>query len=193
LKIYTRTGDHGQTSLFGGARVAKNDARIEAYGTVDELSSHIGVARASLLSGATASQAVAGRAESPSLQIDPILRQVQSDLFEVGAHLASPGTSRFPGVEPLRIEELEQAIDAMERELEPLKSFILPAGSPAAAQLHVARTVCRRAERLVVALQDESEATLSTIAYLNRLSDYLFVAARFANRKAGMEDVPWKR
>jgi cob(I)alamin adenosyltransferase len=177
LKIYTRTGDHGQTSLFGGARVAKNDARIEAYGTVDELSSHIGVARAS----------------SVPADVESILHQVQVDLFEVGAHLASPGTSRFPGVEPRRIEELEQAIDAMERELEPLKSFILPAGSLPAAQLHVARTVCRRAERLVVALEDESPATLSTIAYLNRLSDYLFVAARFANRKAGVEDVPWKR
>ncbi|HEY0157115.1 MAG TPA: cob(I)yrinic acid a,c-diamide adenosyltransferase [Thermoanaerobaculia bacterium] len=175
MKIYTRTGDLGQTSLFGGARVAKNDARIEAYGTVDELSSHVGVARA-----------------SPVPQdVDAILRQVQSDLFEVGAHLASPGTSRFAGVEARRIEELELAIDAMERELEPLKSFILPAGSLAAAQLHVARTVCRRAERLVVALQDESEATRSTIAYLNRLSDYLFVAARFANREAGVEDVPW--
>jgi cob(I)alamin adenosyltransferase len=177
MKIYTRTGDHGQTSLFGGARVAKNDARIEAYGTVDELSSHIGVARASSLP-----------AES-----EAILHQVQVDLFEVGAHLASPGTSRFPGVEPQRIAELEEAIDAMERELEPLKSFILPAGALSAAQLHVARTVCRRAERLVVALGDESEATLSTIAYLNRLSDYLFVAARFANRRAGVEDVPWKR
>jgi cob(I)alamin adenosyltransferase len=177
LKIYTRTGDLGQTSLFGGARVAKNDARIEAYGTVDELSSHIGVARA---------------ANVPA-EVESLLQQVQSDLFEVGAHLASPGTSRFPGVEPRRIEELELAIDAMERELEPLKTFILPAGSLAAAQLHVARTVCRRAERLVVALQDESPATLSTIAYLNRLSDYLFVAARFANRKAGVGDVAWKR
>ena len=177
MKIYTRTGDHGQTSLFGGARVAKNDARIEAYGTVDELSSHIGVARASGV---------------PS-DVEPILQQVQADLFEVGAHLASPGTSRFPGVEPQRIEELEQAIDAMERELEPLKTFILPAGSLPAAQLHVARTVCRRAERLVVGLEDESPATLSTIAYLNRLSDYLFVAARYANRRAGVDDVPWKR
>jgi cob(I)alamin adenosyltransferase len=177
MKIYTRTGDHGQTSLFGGARVAKNDARIEAYGTVDELSSHIGVARASSL----------------PVESEAILHQVQVDLFEVGAHLASPGTSRFPGVEPQRIAELEDAIDAMEQELEPLKSFILPAGALAAAQLHVARTVCRRAERLVVALQDESDATLSTIAYLNRLSDYLFVAARFANKRAGVEDVPWRR
>jgi cob(I)alamin adenosyltransferase len=177
LKIYTRTGDHGQTSLFGGARVAKNDARIESYGTIDELSSHLGVSRA---------------ASIPS-ETDATLHQVQLDLFEIGAHLASPGTSRFPGVDTQRIEELEREIDRMETELEPLKTFILPAGSLAAAHLHVARTVCRRAERLVVALHDESPATLSTIAYLNRLSDYLFVAARFANKRAGIEDVPWTR
>jgi cob(I)alamin adenosyltransferase len=175
LKIYTRTGDLGQTSLFGGARVAKNDARIEAYGTVDELSSHIGVVRTMPV---------------PS-DVDAILHQVQLDLFEVGAHLASPGTSRFPGVDAARVEELERAIDAMERELAPLTTFILPGGSSSAAHLHVARTVCRRAERLVVALQDESPATVSTIVYLNRLSDYLFVAARFANRRAGVDDVPW--
>jgi len=177
VKIYTRTGDLGQTSLFGGARVAKSDPRIEAYGTVDELTSHIGVARTTPL---------------PS-DVDAILHQVQIDLFEVGAHLASPGTSRFPGVDATRIEELERAIDAMEKELVPLTTFILPGGSSRAAHLHVARTVCRRAERLVVALQDETPATISTIAYLNRLSDYLFVAARFANKRADIEDVPWKR
>jgi cob(I)alamin adenosyltransferase len=177
LKIYTRTGDHGQTSLFGGARVAKNDTRIEAYGTVDELSSFIGVARAASL----------------PTSVDARLQDVQNDLFEIGAHLASPGTSRFSGVDLARIETLEHAIDAMEHELEPLKTFILPGGVLAAAQLHVARTVCRRAERLVVALGDESPETISTIAYLNRLSDYLFVAARFANARSGVADVPWKR
>jgi len=177
VKIYTRTGDRGETSLFGGARVAKNDARIDAYGTVDELSSFVGVARASSL---------------PS-EVDATLAGVQHDLFEVGAHLASPGTSRFAGVDLQRIEELERAIDAMERELAPLTSFILPGGSGAAAQLHVARTVCRRAERCVVALHDDAPATQSTIAYLNRLSDYLFVAARFANLRANVDDVPWKR
>jgi cob(I)alamin adenosyltransferase len=177
LKIYTRTGDLGQTSLFGGARVAKNDARIEAYGTIDELSSHLGVARTTPIPSET----------------DAILHQVQIDLFEVGAHLASPGTSRFPGVDPQRIAELEAAIDSMERELPQLTAFIIPGGSAPAAQLHVARTVCRRAERLVVALEDETPATLSTIAYLNRLSDYLFVAARFTNKRADIDDVPWKR
>lgn len=177
MKIYTRTGDLGQTSLFGGARVAKNDARIESYGTIDELNSVIGVARATW----------------PESTEDALLHQVQTDLFEIGAHLASPGTSRFPGVELARIEALEQAIDAMEAELTPLRSFILPGGSLAAAHLHVARTVCRRAERLVVGLGDDSDATRSTIQYLNRLSDYLFVAARFANRRHGVDDVPWSR
>ena len=169
MKIYTRTGDQGETSLFGGKRVAKNDARIEAYGTVDELNSFLG-----------------------AIALDEI-PAIQSDLFEIGAHLASPGTSRFPGVDASRIEQLERSIDEMERELAPLTSFILPGGSPAAAQLHIARTVCRRAERRVVALDDDSSATQSTIAYLNRLSDWLFVAARFANHRAGVADVPWSK
>jgi cob(I)alamin adenosyltransferase len=157
--------------------VAKNDPRIEAYGTIDELNSFIGVARASW----------------PSSPVDEELAHAQSDLFDAGAHLASPGTSRFTGIDPSRIESLEQGIDAMEAELEPLKNFILPGGSLAAAHLHVARSVCRRAERLVVALHDESAPTQSTIAYLNRLSDYLFVAARFANLRHGVPDVPWLR
>ena len=173
MKIYTRTGDRGETSLFGGARVPKNDPRIDAYGTIDELNSCLGVVL--------------------SVEPDAQLLEVQRDLFEIGAHLASPGTSRFTGVESSRIEELERGIDAMEADLVPLKSFILPGGTAAAAQLHVARTVCRRAERLVVALQDDDPATQSSIAYLNRLSDYLFVAARYANRKRGVEDVPWTR
>lgn len=173
MKIYTRTGDRGETSLFGGARVPKNDPRIDAYGTIDELNSHLGVVLA--------------------IEANDQLLAVQRDLFEIGAHLASPGTSRFTGVPQSRIDELERGIDAMEAELAPLKSFILPGGTPAAAQLHVARTVCRRAERLVVALHDDDPATQSSIAYLNRLSDYLFVAARFANHKRDVEDVPWTR
>jgi cob(I)alamin adenosyltransferase len=177
MKIYTRTGDQGQTSLFGGTRVAKDDPRIDAYGTVDELSSQLGVARASTIPVDTNSE----------------LERVQSDLFEIGAHLASPGTSRFPGVDPQRIEDLERAIDAMEQELAPLTTFILPAGAIGASQLHVARTVCRRAERCVVRLRDDTAATQSTITYLNRLSDYLFVAARYANLRAGVADVAWKK
>jgi cob(I)alamin adenosyltransferase len=177
MKIYTRTGDAGQTSLFGGSRVNKDDPRIEAYGTIDELNSFIGVARA---------------AWSDSLP-DEELHRVQMDLFDIGAHLAAPGTSRFEGVDASRIAQLETGIDAMEAELQPLVNFILPGGSAAAAHLHVARTVCRRAERLVVALQDESEPTRSALAFLNRLSDYLFVAARFANAKHGVADVPWSK
>ena len=176
MKIYTRTGDAGETSLFGGSRVAKNDARIEAYGTVDELNSFIGLARASW----------------PTSPVDAELNAVQADLFDVGAHLASPGTSRFPGVDESRIEALEGAIDTMTAVLAPLTAFILPGGSLLAAHLHVARTICRRAERLVVALQDDTPATQSTIRYLNRLSDYLFTAARFANHRTGEPDVPWR-
>ena len=177
MKIYTRTGDEGQTSLFGGKRVAKNDPRIEAYGTLDELNSFLGVARSAW----------------PEATIDAQLHEAQRDLFEIGAHLASPGTSRFPGIDPSHIEQLEHGIDAMESELETLKSFILPGGSLAASHLHVARTVCRRGERLVVALHDQDDGTRSSVVYLNRLSDYLFVAARFANATHGVADVPWTR
>lgn len=168
MKIYTRTGDSGETSLFGGNRVPKSDLRIEAYGTVDELNSFIGVARASWQS-------------SP---LDADLARIQSDLFDLGARLAAPGSDRFPGVAPSRIADLEGAIDRMEADLPPLKNFILPGGSVAAAHLHVARTVCRRAERLLVELGED-------VAYLNRLADYLFVAARASNRAQGVDDVPW--
>jgi cob(I)alamin adenosyltransferase len=174
MKIYTRTGDAGETSLFGGSRIGKDDPRIEAYGTVDELSSFLGVARAAWPSGV----------------LDDELARVQNDLFEIGAQLAAPGSERFKGADASRIEQLERSIDSMERELQPLSSFILPGGAIAASHLHVARTVCRRAERRVIALQDE--ATRTTIVYLNRLSDFLFVAARYANAKHGIADVPWR-
>jgi cob(I)alamin adenosyltransferase len=177
LKIYTRTGDTGETSLFGGSRIAKNDPRIEAYGTIDELNSFLGIARASW-------------ASSP---LDAQLQRVQSDLFDIGAYLAAPGTKRFGSVDANRIQELEQEIDSMEADLQPLATFIVPGGSPAAAQLHVARTVCRRAERRVVALEESSLEMQTTIAYLNRLSDFLFVAARYANRRHGTVDTPWSR
>jgi cob(I)alamin adenosyltransferase len=168
LKIYTRTGDKGETSLYGGARVAKNDLRIDAYGTVDELNSFIGLARAT----------------SPSSPLDADLDAIQGDLFHLGARLAAPGVDLFAGIVPARIEFLEHAIDTMEKELRPLKNFILPGGSVAAAHLHVARTICRRAERLLVAISED-------VTYLNRLADYLFVAARFANAQQGVPDVPW--
>lgn len=174
MKIYTRGGDGGETSLLGGDRVAKNDPRIEAYGTVDELNSFLGLARAIWQAG----------------PIDGELARIQADLFEVGAKLASPGSDRFPGPRSARIDELERAIDALEDALAPLQSFILPGGSQASAQIHVCRSVCRRAERLVVALHDGSDDL--TVRYLNRLSDYLFVAARYANAKLGFDDVAWK-
>jgi cob(I)alamin adenosyltransferase len=175
VKIYTRTGDDGETSLFGGSRVSKHAPRLDAYGTIDELNSFIGVARAAW----------------PDSPVDRELKQIQNDLFDVGAQLAAPGNERFPGVEAGRIEQLEHSIDEMERQLEPLKNFILPGGSAAAAHLHVARTVCRRAERLVVSLGDE--APFATLAYLNRLSDFLFVSGRYANRQQGVDDVPWRK
>jgi cob(I)alamin adenosyltransferase len=177
VKIYTRTGDKGETSLFGGSRVAKDDPRIEAYGTIDELNSFVGLARSAW----------------PQSPIDGQLNRVQSDLFEIGALLAAPGSDRFRGVEAKRITDLEQAIDSMESELQPLTTFILPGGSTAAAQLHVTRTVCRRAERRVVALDDSSREIQTTLAYLNRLSDFLFVAARLANRHHGVTDTPWSK
>lgn len=176
MKIYTRGGDTGETSLLGGGRVRKDHERIEAYGTVDELNSFIGLARASW----------------PASALDAELHRVQSDLFDIGARLAAPTASdHFPGVGAERIEQLELAIDQMEEGLAPLRNFILPGGSLAAGHLHVARTIARRAERLVVALHDPADLTNLTIQYLNRLSDYLFVAARVANRESGIADVPW--
>ncbi len=176
MKIYTKTGDGGETSLLGGVRVRKDDARIEAYGTVDELNSFVGLVRVSW----------------PAGPLDGEFNRIQRDLFDIGAYLASVG-ARFSGVPAGRIDDLEHAIDEMERELTPLTSFILPGGTAPAAQAHVARTICRRAERLVVALEEKSDEAQRTIAYLNRLSDFLFVAARFANARAGVPDVPWTR
>ncbi len=178
MKIYTKGGDRGETSLLGGGRVRKDHERIEAYGTTDELNSVLGVVRAS----------------NPGSILDESLHRIQMDLFEIGAHLAAnPGDERFAGVGSERILELEEEIDRMELELTPLKNFILPGGHPSAAQLHIARTVCRRAERLIVALHESSETMNSTLTYLNRLSDHLFVAARYANHLQGIEDIPWVR
>lgn len=178
MKIYTKTGDAGETSLLGGNRVRKDHKRIEAYGTIDELNSVIGSARSAWSGG----------------PIDDELGRIQADLFDIGAFLATIAPSEtFRGVGEERIERLETAIDAMDSELEPLKTFILPGGSPAAAALHVARTVCRRAERQVVSLEELSDDMSRTLQYLNRLADYLFVAARYANLKAGVADVAWKR
>jgi cob(I)alamin adenosyltransferase len=180
MKIYTKTGDQGETSLFGGVRVGKDDLRIEAYGTADELNAAIGAARA------------AGLVD----EVDALLYGVQSDLFDVGAELATPdAAARGTDFDrPDRVTVLEQAIDRFEAELSPLKTFILPAGSSQACALHLARTVCRRCERRVCTLlRDDSAAASSiTIQYLNRLSDLLFVLARHANHVLSVADVPWK-
>jgi cob(I)alamin adenosyltransferase len=181
LKIYTKTGDNGETGLFGGPRVPKDDIRIEAYGTVDELNAFLGAARI----------------EPLPAEVDAVLVRVQNCLFTIGAELATPNPVRqatSPIGDPA-IEELERAIDQMEQSLPPLKEFILPGGGPAAAALHIARSVCRRAERRVVTLWRSPGATVSEAAvrYLNRLSDYLFVAARYCNHTAGLADVPWRK
>jgi cob(I)alamin adenosyltransferase len=178
VKIYTKTGDDGTTGLFGGARVPKASARVEAYGTVDELNAVIGVARATVLDRAT----------------DGVLAHVQVDLFTLGAELACrPGREANLGMTLLGAEDatrLEHAIDDAEKELPPLRSFVLPGGSVQAASLHLARTVCRRAERAVLAI-DDAKARSEIVIYLNRLSDLLFVLARRANAQAGVADVPW--
>ncbi len=177
MKIYTRTGDTGETGLLGGVRVKKHDLRIEAYGTVDELNAVLGVVRAA----------------RPSSRVDQILDHIQNELFSVGAELATPTTagSHFGRVEESQVARLEEMIDLCETDLSPLKNFILPGGTPAAAQLHLARTVCRRAERLVVALSESSAVSPQLVVYLNRLSDLLFVLARYENAHAGVADVKW--
>jgi cob(I)alamin adenosyltransferase len=186
LKIYTKTGDRGETGLFGGQRVPKDHARVEAYGDVDELNSVLGIAVSKLAAAGQTAMAEA-------------LLAVQSDLFTVGANLATPApedggreTSYIPVLPEGRVGELEAWIDAAETELEPLKSFVLPGGTGPAAYLHLARTVCRRAERRVVSLSHQAEVGAEWITYLNRLSDLLFTLARLANRRAGVDDVPWQ-
>lgn len=181
MKIYTRTGDQGSTALFGGERIPKTHARIAAYGTVDETNSIIGLARASLLR------------RDETAAVDRVLADVQRDLFVLGADLATPEESRAkaPRISSEHVEKLENEIDMLEKDLEPLKQFILPGGSPAGAGLHVARTVCRRAERLV--LEAAAKAVVSELAavYLNRLSDLLFVAARWTNMREGFREDEW--
>jgi cob(I)alamin adenosyltransferase len=187
VKIYTKTGDGGETGLWGGLRVGKDAARVHAYGTVDECNAAIGVARAAL--GAVPAPR---QAREPLGDIDELLAHIQNQLFVVGADLATPGAvASIPRVGPGEITFLEQAIDALEGELEPLRQFILPGGTLAAAHLHLARTICRRAERAVVTLAREESLGQHLGVYLNRLSDCLFVLARAANARAGVPDVPW--
>jgi cob(I)alamin adenosyltransferase len=176
--IYTKTGDTGDTSLFGGGRVGKEDERVQAYGEVDELNSAIGLARAEGLG-----------------EMDALAGELQNQLFTLGSVLATPQGSKaaaaIPKVHPAWASDMERTIDAFDKELAPLHAFILPGGTKAAAALHFARCVCRRAERRVVPLFRAGKVGVESVVYLNRLSDLLFTMARMANLRAGVKDVPW--
>lgn len=179
MKIYTKSGDDGKTGLFHGPRVSKDDARIEAYGTVDELCSVIGLSRAL----------------SPPEKIDQALERIQHQLFSLGAELATPDPVEH-GTALLGMQDtdwIEKTIDEFDDKLEALTNFILPAGTPLAASLHHGRVVCRRAERRVVTLSRATELSTEAITYLNRVGDLLFVLARSANAAEGKPDVPWKQ
>lgn len=186
MKIYTRTGDDGTTGLFGGERVGKDDPRIDCYGTVDELNAAVGVA-------------ISGIPTPLEAELTPRLRAVQNELFVIGAHLATPpasrAASRLPPLEKGSVDRLEREIDAAEAELPALRNFILPGGGATAARLHLARTICRRAERLLVAFERHAAGAETPhpliLIYVNRLSDWLFVQARWANHREGVADIPW--
>jgi cob(I)alamin adenosyltransferase len=181
MKIYTKTGDEGDTGLFGGGRVPKDHPRVEAYGEVDELNSAIGVARAA----------------APVALFDELLESIQRDLFAIGGQLASPDPEKVrkalekAGLSEERVALMERAIDEADRELPPLTAFVLPAGSAKAAALHLARTVCRRAERSVVGLSRDTAVSPLFVVYLNRLSDLLFTLARLANHREGVQETKW--
>lgn len=180
MKIYTKTGDAGETGLFGGARVSKASLRVDAYGQVDELNSAIGWARVQV--------------SDPD--IDGLLNRIQNELFEVGAELGSTTErkqkSAIPLIEEGQVQALERAIDQYEQGPPPLTTFVLPGGSESAARFHLARCICRRAERSLVALATQEDLRGELFRYLNRLSDLLFVLARYRNYQAGVSDIPWK-
>ncbi len=181
MKIYTRTGDEGMTGLFGGGRVAKDHPRVAAYGDVDELNSSIGVVRA----------------HPPEEFFDQLLATIQQDLFSIGGQLATPDPEKVRAalakaeLSPDRVTEFERVMDEADQELTPLRAFVLPAGTKKAAALHVARTVCRRAERSLVTLSGDAVVPELFVMYLNRLSDLLFTLARLANHREGRSDVTW--
>ena len=179
MKIYTKTGDKGETGLFGSDRVSKDSKRIEAYGTVDELNSVLGIVRSL----------------KPPEDVDEILQEIQNDLFTLGADLATPSESNASvrRVMPSGVARLEKHIDDAGAKLKPLKNFILPGGSQVGAMLHFARTVCRRAERRVVKLAKKEQVGEQPVVYLNRLSDLLFVLARYANHLGGAAEQKWKK
>lgn len=183
-KVYTRSGDRGQTSLIGGDRVSKASARIDCYGTVDELNACLGLVRTSLADSAADGE------------LSPIVARVQNELFDLGAELATPDPERrakLPRVQERHVEALEAEIDRLNEDLPELRSFVLPGGGWVSAHFHLARTVCRRAERLVVALAaGEGEVTDEAIRYLNRLSDALFVFGRWAAWKDGQSEPLWQ-
>lgn len=179
MKIYTRTGDAGETALFDGTRVRKSDARVAAYGDVDELNAWLGLVRASGLDA----------------ELSEMVVRIQRDLFALGARLADPAQRIAPrvtkaAITPADVERLEGWIDRLEAELPPLRRFILAGGTPAGASLHVARTACRRAERAIVSLETDSVES-ELLIYINRLSDLLFVMARAANRRGGAPELEW--
>ena len=176
MKIYTKTGDSGETALWGGRRLAKDALRIQAYGTVDECNSVLGIVRSHPL----------------STDLDAFLDQIQNQLFVVGSELSAPKEApNLPRIQAEDVRRLEEAIDLLGTRLKPLTRFILPGGTPTAAYLHLARTVCRRAERWIVSLHQQEPLSPILLQYMNRLSDFLFVAARFDNASRGVADVPW--
>lgn len=178
MKIYTKTGDAGETSLFGGGRISKDASRIEAYGTVDELNSHLGYVRSLKISDFS----------------DRVLETVQNNLFILGSDLATPPSAKakVTRIQAGHITPLELAIDEMDNHIAPLKFFILPGGTQAAAVLHIARTVCRRAERRVISARETEDISSECVIYLNRLSDMLFVMARYENSLAGEQESKWQ-
>ena len=179
MKVYTKKGDAGKTGLIGGTRVSKSALRIEAYGTVDELNSYLGLLRDRVVSDEYKEQLI----------------EIQDRLFTIGSHLANDpekGRMKLPSFGDTDIEYLEKAIDRMEESLKPMTAFILPGGHETVSFSHIARCVCRRAERLAVALNEEKEVESVILAYLNRLSDYLFVYSRFISVKLNAEEIPWK-
>lgn len=178
MKIYTKTGDKGETGLFGSKRVSKASRRIEAYGTVDELNSVLGVVRSM----------------NPPQEIDAVLETIQGDLFTLGADLATPhdANSSVPRIQESDVHRIEKFIDSIDPKLRPLNYFILPGGNQVAATLQFARTVCRRAERQVVKLGTKEEIGEQPVVYLNRLGDLFFVLARYANHLGGIEEKRWK-
>ena len=179
MKIYTKTGDQGTTALYGGTRVSKSDERVETYGTIDELNAHLGLVRDQKINRTRAS----------------LFQDIQETLFVIGSHLAAHPNKeslKLPPIEETSVTRLEKSIDEMDQQLPPMKHFILPGGHPAVSACHIARCVCRRAERQVVRLSQHEKVDPIIVVYLNRLSDWLFVLARTVGADLGAEEIPWK-